>query len=183
MSTLVKAGAIAYLVLFLSACTENEPEISGDSPVARAGTSYIYPSDFEHHLKSYGEKERAQILSDSSMRQRLLESIAITAIMAQKQEESLSDHELREVDAEIRAYRQQLLARSYASSKVVSSPITMDALRSYYDTHPEYSGEGAAKASFDEVAPRLRQELGLKQFRIQMLEERKKFNKDIEYFD
>ena len=183
MKSLFVVGAVSLVILSVAGCKEEKTDEVVESPIARAGSAYIYHSDIDYHLGTFDEKARNEIISDAATLQRLTESIALSEIMAQKQLEAMSDDQVEDLEASVRAYRRQRLAAEYAAERASDRAITMDELRAYYENHPEFSGEAGSPRPFNEVLPQLRKELAVQYLRDQVAADREQLNKDIEYFD
>lgn len=178
-SLLIGAGV---LLVSVSGCSDRDVSNISERPLVRAGSGYIYSSDLEHHLSTFENQAREKIATDPISRQKLLESIALSELMAQKREEALGDEQIEALNAAVRAYRRQRLAAEFAAEILEDSPISMKDLKAHYDSHAEYR-TGDAPREFSEVVPQLRREISVLRLREQLTKERKQLNKDIEYFD
>jgi hypothetical protein len=167
----------------LVGCGESNDEGVVEPPLVRAGTAYITQSDLDYHLTKFDESARSAINNDPASYRRLLESIAVSEVMAQRGINDLTETEMIELDAAVRDYRRQRLAAGYAAAQMAGQTITMADLQSYYQTHPEYSAEEGNTRPFYEVLPILRRELSVIMLREQLAKDRKQFNKEIEFFE
>lgn len=128
-------------MFLLCSCSDVEPEAVNDRPVARAGAAYITQGDIEHHLSRFDTDARMAIIDNEQQYRQLIESVALTRVMAQKQEASMTIEQRYSLDLAVRAYRDQMLAKSYIEDNVPRQVPDRKAVEEYYQTHAEEFGK------------------------------------------
>ena len=125
----------------LSACSGDNPRVIEEKPVARAGSAYITQGDIDHHLERFDPASRMAIIDDEQQYRRLVESIALTRVMAQKQQASMTPEQRHNFDLAIQAYRDQMLAKSYIEANVQRQVPDRKAVEDYYQAHASEFGQ------------------------------------------
>jgi len=125
----------------LSACSDNSPEVVNDKAVARASSAYVTQGDIDHHLQRFDPAARMAIIDDKQQYHRLVESIALTRVMAQKQQASMTPEQRHDFDLAIQAYRDQMLAKSYIEKNVQRQVPDRKAVEEYYQAHASEFGQ------------------------------------------
>src|SRR5690606_7720037 len=128
-------------MFLLCSCSDVEPEAVNDRPVARAGAAYITQGDIEYHLGRFDTDARMAIIDNEQQYRQLIESVALTRIMAQKQEASMTIEQRYSMDLAVRAYRDQMLAKSYIEENVQRQVPDRKAVEEYYQAHAEEFGK------------------------------------------
>ncbi|TQV87442.1 peptidylprolyl isomerase [Aliikangiella coralliicola] len=156
-SLLSKAGATLVLSLALLSCGQNEeqPENKAqknsdnsvvashlnqnENAIVKVGDQIITQDDLDAAiLRTVGELGAFQL--DQEGRSKVLESIVLSTIMAQKQMDALSVEEKQQVEIQVKAYRNELLAKKYLKENISSLPVTNEMVKNYYEKHPEKFG-------------------------------------------
>ncbi|MCW8877579.1 MAG: peptidylprolyl isomerase [Kangiellaceae bacterium] len=89
-------------------------------------------------IRTVGEMGAFQL--DSKGRKKVLESIVLSKIMAQKQMASYSPEQQREIERQVQAYKTELLAKNYLKSNVTAVPVTNKMVEEYYAANPHKFG-------------------------------------------
>lgn len=132
------AGKLACLglITILSACqsSDNQPR-SEEDKVARIGERIIYSDELDFQLQKFSS------LSDDRVRRKVLESLAMTRLFAQLQQEQMSKEELRQLEIATLAYRDEILAKRYIKNNVPRNVPDHSDVTNYYQKHKKRFGE------------------------------------------
>ena len=139
MNNSIHSLLVISVTLLIQGCDVSVTQEPQDYLV-RAGQSYITASDLDHHLSTFEEGVRAEIVNNPLATQKLLESIAMSQLMAEKQEKNLSELDRLTLEASVTAYRRQKLAADYISDTLNIKTPSLQGMRSYYDSHTEFFG-------------------------------------------
>jgi|GEM_PF-6171157 len=136
---------IAFLIsafIILSGCQQdnNSGHDGRSEAVARAGKSYITREQVSHQLDRFDDDASMMISENKEQYQRLVESMALTRLMADKQYDSMAPDQKRKIDLSVQAYRDQILAKEYMSGNLSRSVPDRKAVEDYYTKHAEEFG-------------------------------------------
>lgn len=77
---------------------------------------------------------------DTEGQQKFLESLVISRAMANAVTKELSESQMRKIERETKAYREQLLVKKYLNRHAEPRNVTDESIKRYYDAHPERFG-------------------------------------------
>ena len=141
------------LILLLAGCeaeqqveaqaTAPEPEAVVETvPVevaAEVNGEIISQAELEQQaVDMFGEYQASAM--DEATRQKLLDSMIATLLLAQKSVAELSDDEIARIDIKTRRYRENLLVSEYVRRNVDAKPVTESMIRDYYNRNLERFG-------------------------------------------
>ena len=152
----MKKLAFILFITVLSACSPEteqtdlssklqKTEFANDSPaLVVVNGEPISSADLDAAiLRTVGEMGAFQL--DGNGRKKVLESIVLSTIMAQKQMSAYSFDEQQEVERQVKAYRNELLAKRYLKQNVSPVPVTNAMVEDYYQKNPEKFGGKSLK--------------------------------------
>lgn len=133
------AGVFGVLAVFLSGCSDPQtPPV--EKKLVRAGDQYIAEGDVQYQLSRFDESTKAAIEKDKGQYRNLLDSMALTRLLAQKQYASMTDDQRDFFDHRVRAYRDEMLAKEYISTQLHHDVPDRKAVEDYYRSHLESFG-------------------------------------------
>lgn len=148
----MKAGYFSLLLsLFLLSCSQQEnkttatdqeiPETANEmvQVLATVNGSKITVEELEY-ARSRLKAPPMSAEQENKLSATLLDSLVSSRLMAQKAEASLSEIGLESLERKTAAFREELLVKNYLSSNVQPTPVSSEAVREYYDKHPEEFG-------------------------------------------
>lgn len=136
------AGILLLLVLALAGCQiGDQAQLPGDETVlVKVEGQPISRYDLDSAIKSMLGTQQADLL-DEKNRNKVLDSLVLSRVMALKAEQELSPQENAELEKKVDRYREQLLAKIYLTAHAEPRPITNQMISDYYDQHPELFGQ------------------------------------------
>lgn len=139
MNNSIHVLLVASITLIIQGC---DTGVGQDTPtyLAMAGKSYITQYDLDHHLGTFDDGARSEIINNPLAIQRLVESIAMSEIMADRQEANLSDVDRLALEASVAAFRRQKLSAAYIADNLSIKSPSLQEMRDYYDNHIELFG-------------------------------------------
>ena len=117
----------------------NQTEINAESALVTVNGESISEQDLDAAIiRTVGEMGAFQL--DGKGRKKVLESIVLSKIMAQKQMASYSPEQQREIERQVQAYKTELLAKNYLKENVTAVPVTNKMVEEYYAANPHKFG-------------------------------------------
>jgi len=150
---LFKTVASLLVIVSLGACQKSESPEADDANRAKA--SAVLPHDDEVWATVEGQaitrydvesnaKETLGVLGEvmitGSQREKLVKGLAMRKAMAHLREKELGQAERKQVEKDVEAYRERLLARQYVEARMKTRKVTEQASREYYDQNTEKFG-------------------------------------------
>lgn len=141
---------VLAVALNVGACDSGTPEAtvtsasgSDEAPsslvLAEVNGSPITEADVELTLeRTFSEFERLN--ANAGLRQKVLESLVASRAMSHQAESQLSPEEMERIEGMARAYKEELLVKSYLQANTEPKPVTTAQVQAYYDEHPERFG-------------------------------------------
>lgn len=82
---------------------------------------------------------------DAEGRQKVLDSLVLSRLMAIRTESELDAEQRRAIDKATRAHREQLLVAQYLKQHAAPAPVSDAMVKAYYDAHPDAFGGGRVR--------------------------------------
>lgn len=129
------------LAAFALAACDREPD---REVLARVNGEPVYAADVNAaRERIFGEDGLLEEPGEDSVRGELLESVIASRLLARRAEARMSEAELRRLDAQTRAWREEQLLLRHLRESVTPRPVTRQMVRDYYRDNPEAFGAGA----------------------------------------
>ncbi len=128
-------------VFFLASCGQVSDE-PVQSIVAKVGNGSISYDELEYQASRLAGKGAVNVLNNSEQRRQLVDSMALTLLFAQKQQEMMSEEELAKIELATQAYRRELLAKEYIERNLPRKVPSQKDVESYYLSHLDQFGGG-----------------------------------------
>ena len=149
-SEYLKLCMLAIASLMLLACSEKDKlnganKDNSDTVIAKINDEPVYASDLEA-LKDRMLANVPKSYIDKAVEKKLLDSLIQSKAMAQLMNKELDDAERMTIDAKVRAFREDLLVRTYVEKHKPSSQISNDQVKKYYADNPQLFGGGFKKS-------------------------------------
>lgn len=109
--------------------------------VAWVNGSEITEEDVIRSIVTTLGEEAVDLMSDST-RETVIDSLVLSRAVAQAAEGTLDQDELHALEAEVNAYREQLLVKRYLRDNAEPVPVTEEMIVKYYEDHSERFGGG-----------------------------------------
>ena len=134
------------LILLLAGCEAEQPaetevtapeaeavaETVADDIAAEVNGEVITQTELEQQaIDMFGEYQASAM--DEATRQKLLDSMIATLVLAQKSAAELPEDEIARIDNKTRRYRENLLVSEYVRRNVDARPVTEAMIRDYYE--------------------------------------------------
>ncbi len=135
----MKSSTLALLCITLinvSACDDRAGTGTGtytDPVLAKVGDSRIHQSQLNDMMEKIAPEVREQ--NSSQLETTILKGMVRTRALAAVAEKQLDDGEKAALDAKVQAYRDELLAKSFIEKNIKPRPVTIDAVKAYYEAH------------------------------------------------
>ena len=135
---------VMALLFVLGGCTQESKQVdvqnSEQRVVAKVNEIKISDSELDTVLmQTFGEFAAVQL--GESGREKLLESIIIKKLMAQKQLESMSKESLHDLELAQKIFTDEYLSKQYIQENVVAEPVSDEQARNYYEDNLEQYGQ------------------------------------------
>ncbi|WP_144391293.1 peptidylprolyl isomerase [Pleionea sediminis] len=146
--------SLVFLVSLFVACsdTSNKTEDSSSTNqdwLVKVNGDVISSEDLESAIeRTVGELAAFQL--DESGRQKVLESLVLSRAMADKQLSLMTEEEVASIDSQVKAYREELLAKLYLKNNLTPIPVTEEMVKEYYENNPDKFG-GKTVRSYEVV--------------------------------
>lgn len=138
---------LCIMLVIVSACDDRAGTGTHPDPVlAKVGDSRIHQSQLNDMLEKIAPEVREQ--NSSQLESTILKGMVRTRALATMAEKQLDDAEKAALDAKVQAYRDELLVKSYIEENIKPRPVTIDAVKAYYEAHLQYY-TSAGKVSFE----------------------------------
>ncbi len=170
MADKVMRSLVVVGLLVLVACSQDVSELATDPDpvIARVNGEVLRASDLEAvRNRTLGTME-ALVTDDDALDARLLTSLAASRVMARKAESRMSDQEIRTLDAQTAAWREEQLVKRYLADVIIPEPVNDDEVTRYYNAHPERFG-GGARYTFDSLRGEFSDDIALRDVLIDVL--------------
>lgn len=129
---------LTAIILVTSACEDQAAVEKGEvlaivdgSPITRVDLDIVL-------VKTIGYSNALTL--DKEGQQKFLESLVISRAMANAVRDELSEAQMRKIERETKAYREQLLVKKYLNRHAEPRNVTNEKIKNYYDTYPERFG-------------------------------------------
>lgn len=126
--------------LTLVGCGNNLPE-QGSEKIIKVGDNYVLQAQIDFSLSKFDYLAQQNIKTNKDQYRDLLESIALTQLMADKQYKELSEQEKSTLAIQVKAYENELLAKEYLARKAQVKQPTRADIEEYYNSHLEFFGK------------------------------------------
>ncbi len=119
-----------------------------EEPVlARVDKSLILQSQFDVMLERLAATVPQQNKAEIS--EKILQGIVRTRALADVSEQQLSDDEVKNLNARVKIYRDELLVESYIRRNIKAQPVSVEMVQQYYQSHlDEYKTSGKIHFEF-----------------------------------
>ena len=148
----IKNTILACFLFLLASCGQQAPEnkiessqseqsktVEVEGALVRVDGEIITQDDLDAAIdRTVGELAAFQL--DDKGRQKVLESIVLSTIMANKQMAQLSEDEKQSIERQVKVYRNEVLTKRYLRENIVPIPVTNKMVQAYYDSNPEKFG-------------------------------------------
>lgn len=121
-----------------------------DIIVARFNQQEISRYDLDSTITRMLGANRQQLVGEKA-RKNILESMVLSRVMADASKKNLTDYEKQQIDAEMKAYRDQLLVNIYLKKHAEIKPITPEMVKKYYDDNQVLFG-GTTEKYYEMIA-------------------------------
>ena len=153
VGVLVLAG---FLSITLSACSKSEE--SDQQTASEKSTQEVFLGEVlvtvnDHSIteldldlaieRTIGTSSLAQM--DNQARKKVLESLVMSKSLALKKQSELSAEELTQIERNVMAYRDELLAKKYLKENISPLPVTETMVKDYYEQNPQMFGADIQK--------------------------------------
>lgn len=128
-------------VFFLASCSQVSDE-PVQNIVAKVGNGSISYDELEYQASRLAGKDAVNVLNNSEQRRQLIDSMALTLLFAQKQQEMMSEEELAKIELATQAYRRELLAKAYIERNLPRKVPSQKDVESYYLSNIDQFGGG-----------------------------------------
>ena len=159
MKRLRHHSLIAYLMVCMTACTQDKPStydkadmnthsfnrsVSPSEVLATVNGDPVTMSDLQHSAEgTLGSLGTVMLEGDN--RRKVLRGLVTRKAMAKLEEKALTNDEQDDVDARVQAYRERLLARRYIERHTKDLEPSEQDIVAYYNTHAERFGARSFK--------------------------------------
>lgn len=142
MNKLVVKAALLVLAAFqLSSCSNSSVEEPKEKPIAKVGSSYLYPSELEYQFEKLVGNSAA-LIDQKMVRERIRDSLVLSKQMAQKALSSMTEQEKQQLELQVSQYRDEILAKHYINEFVSVEVPTPKAVDQYYQKNLHKFGGG-----------------------------------------
>jgi len=131
---------IALAVLLAGCSGEKEQNTITSRVVAQVGELPITEAEVDHQLSKLSGL--SSLADQTQVREKMLESLVLAKLMAQKQLASMSTDELKTLDLEVSAYREERLAHGFLTQSVNPQPPSVEQVSDFYQGNLHRFGGG-----------------------------------------
>ena len=145
-----------FLTITLSACgksQESAQKTAAEKSTQEAFLGEVLATVNDHSIteldldlaieRTIGTSSLVQM--DNQARKKVLESLVMSKSLALKKQSELSAEELTQIERNVMAYRDELLAKKYLKENISPSPVTEAMVKAYYEKNPQMFGAGIQK--------------------------------------
>ncbi len=117
---------------------------SKDDILARVNGSTITRSELAYAMNRLLPKGMSDIQKEK-LSGKVLDSLIDSRLMADLEASTMSEHEHKELETKVSAYREELLVKQYITKNITPNPVTAEKIHQYYLDHPHEFGGGTEK--------------------------------------
>lgn len=145
-----------FLTITLSACSKSQE--SAQKTAAEKSTQEAFLGEVLATVNDYSITEldldlaiertigtSSLVQMDNQARKKVLESLVMSKSLALKKQSELSAEELTQIERNVMAYRDELLAKKYLKENISPSPVTEAMVKDYYEKNPQRFGADIQK--------------------------------------
>lgn len=146
----MKITAFIAVIVLLAACEAGQREAEQAPPAAAAapvdiaaevnGEVITHAEVEQMALDMFGEYQAAAM--DAEAKQKLLDSMISSLLLAQKALDELSEEERARIENKTRRYRENLLVSEYVRLNMTPAPVTESMIQDYYQRNLAQFGQG-----------------------------------------
>ena len=125
----------------LFACSNSSVEEPKEKPMAKVGSSYLYPSELEYQFEKLVGNSAA-LIDQSVVRERIRDSLVLSKQMAQKALSNMTEQEKQQLELQVSQYKDEILAKHYINEFVSVEVPSPKAVDQYYQKNLHKFGGG-----------------------------------------
>lgn len=163
----LKGSIILFLVLFLVACKEKNEAVQKEQkkekePVTVEAETTIETKATDKNVVVWVDETpvtksqlnlavdrtlgaSAGYFMNEELQEKILNSVISSRAMARLAEKKMDEFDLQELEDKVQAYREELLVKRYIKQEIVTTPVSDQQVKEYYEKHLDEFGAGTIK--------------------------------------
>lgn len=126
----------------LAACDQNPTSNETSAPanvIAKVNDEVITQEDVDFSLERMFSQANTMTVN-TDVRQKVVDSLISSSAMKQLIVNEMTDTEIKQIAARVKAYEEELFVKEYLQRYVEPEPVTTAMVQQYYEEHPEEFG-------------------------------------------